>query len=722
MQHSFCSTVFRGALALLAASASAGATAQAFADWGNPCGTSFGPGFASAKLRLAGATVFLAPASQLVPTLTRGYYRFSAQPPGGFVSVAGTPLFSGQKFYGEKTMSANGRTGYLVAPDIIVTASHGFFDQNAYAIVFDMRAIGTGCPLPDFDMIPAANIIFPPHGPILSDPPDDIPAGTQDGRFDYAAFRLVQPRTDRNFIRLRRSGDPELADEYMHASYPERMSMKVHKNVWLEQMYTPSPFPGQTPTTIPLFANYALMDGSSGGPMYNLNRNFVETSVGSTIGLGCLQLSPGDSATSVMINDCPVNWTGKVLNFGSIKTFAAGLPAAELLVSPLGTVTQRLPLGGTPAQTTFPYEMRVHAQAPAAVNYNAAVDAPLGGQPTLLTMTSSSGTLPVGGSLVKNVNVSAAGITACGTYEQTVTFRDDSHGYPDSITHRLEVGLTDYALDKPASAVFDGVTSPYQPAQLQYTLRNTRPSPTQIKVTHSTAWLRVDGQPLPVSGTFNGYYNLAAQGSPGDSATLTVTLDTTLANALPANLHVVPLSFQSLGACPAGNSMVVQTQGVSLDKRSSTFRTDVYQDVPQATELTSTTNVNQNFCVSSVEVRAKFLTNTFIANDPFMSWRHQPDLYLTAPDGTRRMIWNHTTTPVNWPYEDDLVDAEPVKVIRVNTTDSLPPGSVSLTDFIGRAAAGNWTLSTYDGIVDGLTGYEASWDLKLDGTPGACPP
>ena len=124
-----------------------------------------------------------------------------------------------------------------------------------------------------------------------------------------------------------------------------------------------------------------------------------------------------------------------------------------------------------------------------------------------------------------------------------------------------------------------------------------------------------------------------------------------------------------------------------------------------------------------MEVRAKFLKDVFVSNDPFMDWRHQPDLYLTGPGGGKqRIIWNHASTPVNWPYEDDLVAGDPVKVIRVNTTDSPPPGGASLTGFIGTAAAGNWTLATYDGTIDTLTGYLASWDLKLGGTPGACPP
>jgi hypothetical protein len=720
----------RALAGIIALTAGGAAFAQTFPDWVTPCGTPLGAGDFANKYRLIRATAILVPANQLAVSDIPGYYRLTAQP-AGFSAVNGFPVVSSTQFYGEPQMSANGRAGYLVAPDIIATASHGWFNQNAYAVVFDMRAqdtSGTGvCDPPNFNYIPAANIAFPPHGALIADFPDSIPTGVGDGRYDYAAFRLALPRTDRQFIRLRRDGEPTGSDSFMLASYPERMAMKVSKNVgflgmWLNNQSTTLPA-----TLIPRFTNYALMDGSSGGPMFNLTAGFVETSVGTT-GLGCTKITPNGSGLNVVTNVCPETANGHVsfntLNQGSIKLLSQNVPAAELLVSPLGTVTQVIPLGGTPATTSFNYTLKVDPGAPAAVAYSAAVDAPAAGQPTLLSMTSTSGTLAIGAQLTKNATLSAAGITSCGVYEQSLRFSDGTYSFVDRVTHRIEAGLTDYAIEAPASNRFQGIVSPYLPAQVQYTIRNTRPTATQVRVSNSATWLRIDGQAVPGSGTLNVVYNLAAKGSPGDSAVVTVTIDSTNANALPVAENSANLTFTNIGTCLNPGASAARTQAVVLDKRSLSITQDVVDLVPEAatqTPLVSLFNVPETFCVSDIEVKAGFLQNSGFGNAYFALWKADLDLYLTNPTGQRVRIWDRGYTPTNWPYETSSYDGSPTQVIRLNRSDRLPPSGVTLNDFVDRQAAGSWTLEAVDQVVNSRKGLETSWTLTLKGTPGACP-
>lgn len=717
-------------LAALALGGAQAASAQTFPDWITPCGTPLGTGDFAEKYRLMRATAFLVNPANLLPSDIPGYYRLYPQPPG-FSKVLNTPIAIGSQFYGEKQMSYTGRTGYLVAPDIIVTASHGYFNQNGYAIVFDMRAqdtSGTGsCDAPDFNYIPESNIIFPPHGDIIADFPDSFPSTITDYRVDYAAFRLTTPVTDRPYLRMRRNGNPEPTDKFVLASFPERMAMKFNKNVsYLGQHDIAPQWGGQPVQSVPRFTNYALMDGSSGGPMYNLTSGFVETAAGNPTGLGCLQLSPsGTPGYSVMNNSCPSDPERQYLNRGSIKYFASEVPPVELLVSPLGTQTQVIPFGGTLTTTSFSYDLKVDSRSPAPVNYSASVQAPAAGQPTLLSMTSSSGTIPIGGSVTKTATLSSAGITSCGVYEQTLQFNDTTHGFVDRIKHRIEAGLTDYVIEAPASARLEGIVSPYQPAQIQYTIRNPRPTATQVKVSNTATWLRIDGLAVPVSGTLDKVYNLAAAGSTGDSAVVTVTLDNTNANALASAEHSANLSFTNIGSCLNPAAAATRTQTVTLDKRQLSLRTDVVDLVPEnatAQPLVSTINVAEAFCVTDIEVTAGFLDAAVVGNTAFTAWGPDLDLYLSNPTGQRLQLWDGSTAPGGWSYDSTSYDGIAAKNIRLNRSDRLPPNGANLDTFLNRAAAGNWTLEAVDQVVNSKRGLETEWKLTLKGTPGACPP
>lgn len=716
--------------AAIALSCACAASAQTFPNWVSPTSATIGTSNAAQKARVIMATAFLVQVSQIGPALEPGYYRMTAQP-ANLNSYNGFPVVTNTQFYGEPRMAPQGRSGYLVAPDIIATASHGYFDQNSYAIVFDMRPVFNDLTNqwdpPNFDRIPADKIIFPPHGPIIADFPDFIPPGVGDSRYDFAAFRLAAPRTDRQYLRLRRSGAPSKSDAYMLAAYPEQLSLRVSKDVgYLGDVVVPAP--NLPPVTLPRFTNYVTVQGSSGGPVYNLTRGLVETSVGTT-GTGCMKLTPGSTgAPNVASNVCPETAGGaaaqNTVNMGPIQLFAQHVPAAELLVSPLeDTRVQMIPLGGTPAVTSFTYTLKVDPNAPASVMYDAMVEPPpLPGQPALLSMTPSAGTLPVGGSITKTATLSGSAIMSCGVYEQTLRFSDTTHVFNDRLTHRIEAGLTDYTIEALGPTLFQGIASPYLPAQVQFRIANPRPTPISVKVSNGTRWLRLDGQPVPVSGTHDVIYNLAAKGSPGDSAVATLTIDTTYADALPSNEHIANLTFTNLNTCqnPATNAIRIET--VTLDKRQLLLTTDVLDtlpDVSPAQALVSTVGNGALFCVRDIDFKADFIASQSpFGNTAFLPWVPDLELYLTNPAGTRVRIWQHQTSQdPAWPYENGSYDGVDTRVIHLKSTES-----ASLAQFVNLATSGNWTLEAIDGFANNRRGFLTDWQLVLKGSPGACPP
>lgn len=750
MQATIKSTLAACLAAAFALSECDSASAQTFPDWVDPCGAalnSVGGATSVQRDRLLAATVFLAPRSQLVPALQRGYYRFDQQVPGGFTAFfnANTPLASNSQFYGSPQMSANGRGGYLVAPDIVATASHGNFDPTAFAVVFNLRhkpdANGV-CQPPNFDLIPEADVAFPAAvNSLIASPPDNVPLGSQIAGFDFAAFRINKSFPNR-FVRLRRDGEPEAGESFTFTSFPERMAMKLSKHVgFLGLMSQPNGTP--TPAILPRFTNYALMNGSSGGPMFNLTSGYVETSVGGPILFGCMSVNwnaPLNAYT--MSNICPESpsftWFNLpsggspgfnlLNNGGSIKTFAQYVPGVELQVSPLGTVTQEFALGASPPTTTFDYTMHLDASAPQSVTRQASVVAPPAWFPSFITMPAQSGTIAPGASIVATAHLSAANISACGMYEQDIAFHDVTYGFSDFVKHRLEVGLTEFELVEPEQRSFQGVTHPYVPAQLTYTIRNVRSTPIQVRVESAATWLRIDGQSLPPSGPLQVTYNLAAKGAAGDSAAIAVTVDSTAAAALQSGQYTTSLLFSNQSGCvnPMKPTSVTSAP-IAFDKGTLTLTGALSDYVPEtsnpAAAITESLNVGEAFCVGSVDVMASFLKQTtgFFFVSPFASWIPDLELALVNPAGTRLTLWNPASFPPSWPYIDEFVGDLPSKTLRFNAGNP-PPTGANLGALLNSPALGNWRIEARDPVLNSVIGYFTNWQLKLTGTPGACPP
>lgn len=271
---------------------------------------------------------------------------------------------------------------------------------------------------------------------------------------------------------------------------------------------------------------------------------------------------------------------------------------------------------------------------------------------------------------------------------------------------------------------------PTPATQVQYTIRNPRPTATQVKLGNTATWLRIDGLAVPGSGTLDKVYNHAAAGSAGDSAVVTVTIDGTNANALAAAEHSANLSFASIGSCLDPAAAATRTQVVTLDKRELNLRADVVDLVPEnatAQPPPSTLSVPEAFCVSDIEVTAGFLDAGVVGNSTFTAWGADLDLYLSNPTGQRLQIWNGSTAPGGWSYgstsyDSTSYDGIAAKNIRLNRSDRLPPNGANLDTFLNRAAAGTWTLEAVDQVVNGKRGLETEWKLKLEGAPGACPP
>jgi hypothetical protein len=263
---------------------------------------------------------------------------------------------------------------------------------------------------------------------------------------------------------------------------------------------------------------------------------------------------------------------------------------------------------------------------------------------------------------------------------------------------------------------------------LTYTIRNVRSTPIQVRMTNTTAWMRVDGQALPPSGTLQLTYNLAAKGSPGDSATINVTIDNTAAAALSPGEHTATLSFSNLGACPYPDKpATTETGKISFDKGSLTLTGGVLDYVPESSNPTSavagTIGVGQAFCTGSIDVTAGFLPQTsgFIFVSPFANWIPDLELALVNPAGTRVALWNPASFPPSWNYGEEVFDDFMSKTIRINAGNP-PPTGASLGALLNSPALGNWRIEARDPALNSTVGYLTGWRLKLTGSPGACPP
>jgi subtilisin-like proprotein convertase family protein len=431
--------------------------------------------------------------------------------------------------------------------------------------------------------------------------------------------------------------------------------------------------------------------GSSGSPLFDNNQRII----------GQLHGGPSScSQTGDGLSDCYGrvfrSWTGGGTaatrlsdwldpgNTGAtfIDTLGKGLD-----VSPATDTTHLGLVGGpfTPASISY----TLGNTTPTAINYSVAI---VGGGTAPLTLDGGagplSGTIPPSSSVTVVVAVDAsANSLPSGLYASTVRFDDLSNGVTINRVHTIDAGTTNFTVT-PASGLAAGgpVGGPFSSTQT-YIVTSTKPTPVTIQAAGSASWIAVDGNP---SNTFT---------LSGVGATQNVVVGySAAANALAAGIYNANVAFTNLTNAGIGDT----TRPVTIDVgRYSYSYPGPGISIPDnnATGITSTVNVADNFCIGDLDAVVN-LTHTFIG-----------DLIveLVSPGGVVVRLHNRTGGSA-----DNIFRTYDQGVLN-------PDGPGALTDFNGRGAQGTWTLRVSD-VASTDIGTLDNWTLRIAQSGTACPP
>lgn len=679
--------------------------------------------------RALSAEAMLVRVGQIVPrTDDPNFWRFN-QTEANINNPGSTIPITGQvPFQGELRLAPNVRSGFLIAPNIFATAPHtNDFNPSDFLVVFNVAAkkdptTQTCIPF-DPEHIPAADVYRPRAvNPLIAN--TILYYFNMYGAWtgvDYAAFYLDRPATGRQYLRIRKNGGISPTDTLALMGHPFGMTTKLQYGIGYAGEKANSSYPN---FVYPTFNDFYLLKGMSGGPVHNLDRNYVETVVGSPTGGGCLGYYT-DSFTAptyyVMYDLCddtppPPGHADfppfHDINEGPISTLAELVPTPYLRVSPLNDVTYVLPINGAPSPVQTVYTVTASPSETANTAVSATVaPAAIPAQPNV-TLSSYTTSLAPGASTTVTATAAVPTGTQCGVYDRYVAIVDQTHmGFRDRMLHRFEIGMTDFSVTPDGSADIYGITAPSSPANVTYTLTNTRPTAATINVTLGQPWLSFEtGSSNVVSLSPAGQFN----------ATKTVTIKVnSAAFALANGDHPFTVSFQAQGGCalndPVSRSGVFH-KGMLLLKQ--TLEALVFPPTPANAPVTGSFSVASSFCVTNVKVRFNSLTAGTAAGVPLAQWMPSLRIYLDL-NQTSSQLWNHNPLPSGWdvPSSYDSTEGLTETLILDEGQHAPPIGAGSLSVFGNKNATGQWSFRLFDdGQMIG-TGILKNWELELKGIP-----
>jgi hypothetical protein len=610
-------------------------------------------------------------------------------------------------FYGQTQVSESGtgRSGFLVGPNIFVTAPHTpDFDPTQYYIVFGLSAGGyhTTCNTIVNTIIPASNVyeadpnstiyntLTQPTLPYL--PPD------------YMAFYLDRTVSNRRWLRMRSSGVPSKDDSIAIAGHPERLYTKLEYGVTYNGAY------GQQTSdidpSVPMFFNFHIDDASSGSPVFNLSKGVVETAVRGTTaatnhgveqdGYGVCNTNFYQNGGITLADSYSVNALHPpkpdALNTGKIEYFSQLVPTLEPRLSPLQDSTYVLPVGTAATTPSISYTLKA-SSAGSTIFADANVLPPPSGQPALLVggpMLPYFGNLSAGQSTNLSVSTNVPSTLSCGVYDRFLQV--DAGGFTDLVRHRFEIGLKEVAITPMDTYEVNDLAAPY-PTRT-YTIRNVRPTPTTVSLNpgaygSSTTLLLING-----GGGIN--ISLAAAGDPAgndvktftigvkpniDSATIagTVYHEFVSVNQVDQICTRQTQFFLNVDFKRGEQIFVSGTAGVPLQGPSSgnTYGPPLRFDFDLTNEQAS--------CVQNVDVDLGFATG--------LAGVQYTKLQLTSPSNTTGILWDRETLPPDDYDVTDVVDGYgSVNMFHLDDSTSPPLGPDPLSTFSSGSINGHWYL------------------------------
>jgi hypothetical protein len=725
---------------------------EPFQYWHDACGypAVIPVQYAAQVNKLIDAEAILVPASHIVQRDDDpNYYRFTNHQAEHTWGDRTTETCQETPFRLEEKYDVSGRSGFLIAPDLIATASHTYdpehpLDATFFTAVFGVAAhyVNGLCVPADPEHIPAANVFR------ITSNADTVNAQEhyylQDARHtgvDYAVFRLGSTATGRPYLRIRRTGQPTPADNTISIGHPDRLGAKLFYGGKVVDFAQDSGVPPGFPA--PRFDAIYFTAGSSGGPTYNLDRQYVEVvEANGLIGGECaIELLPGSPWNPIQTceevhDNCYEPITDPTFD-ASKPPFAPDLApitllaplvdngetvnTPELRVTPLQDVVYRIPLNGTPTPVQSTYSLKASHDAP-TTSVTTVVSVPTG-QPQLVTLSGFNGSLPADGVGGVTVTPSIPPNLGCGAYDHSLLISDVTHGFTDTIKHRFEIGLTEFSVAPAAGENIYGIASPSVPSQLTYTMTNLRPTAVNVKVTSPQPWIMLT--PVgPASGTT---FNLNPAGQSGSSRQINVSL-TSSAFSLADGDYPIDVVFTNQSTCAVSPTLHAHPtfhKGLLLLEQDLGY-VQIPIPTPPASPVTSAVTVPETFCVSDVALGLdNVAANQFFGED-FVDWAPHLKLNLDFLGGLSigRTLWNGNAVPGTWPPipVDTESDGGVIEYVVLNNTSNPPPTGVHMSDFNGRAANGQWRLSVWDdgGNAGRPPAELRRWKLYFRGVAGSC--
>jgi hypothetical protein len=689
----------------------------AFADtypWEDACSY---PGVVPTSLqpnaqKLLGATALIIPLGHL-QDMGDHYHLIESGPqtagrPSSF--GPGLPFCSTSLFYNAYSGDIlNGRTAFMVGPNLAATAPHYDIDPSFnplnYAMIFGFGGgnLGGSCSFNSTGDIPKSQVATAVVGGTL--------ISTYDQGADFLIWQVQNVPANTPWVRLRSSGSASEDDIIASAQNPYSGFTKFQYGITYQGPYGANSA-GIDPMT-PTFFNFEAADGSSGSAFLNLTKGVVETVVrgGTDLGLQGDEPNINGHVCANLESEYDPSPTYPILaprpypdavNTGIVQTIATPDPAQpnewptpEARVFPLEDVTYVLPVGGTATPSSTNYRVRASAHGATSFLTIAGVLPPPSGQPALLLNGVNS---PYAGNLGTtspeldfSVTTSVPATLSCGIYDRYVQVYQQ--GFTDNIRHRFEIGLKEVDVSPSDTWVLNDLGTPYSQTRT-YTITNVRPTATTVQLTPGVYGSQLSF--LTINGGGGTNLTLGPSGSPTSTQTFTIGVNqfadsgTTMGAVYHAFVEVSEADTVC-GKGPIylnvdfkrGEQQFVSATGpttLPAPKSSTTFGAPVTFDFDMSSQGA--------FCLGDLNLDLGFSAGTSTDFAP-----SQTKIQITAPNGLVATIWNAEGAPNSYWLPDNTVQgfgSGAWHLLHLDDSTTPPLGPQLLGYLNGSSIAGHW--------------------------------
>ncbi|WP_313913306.1 serine protease [Tahibacter sp.] len=644
--------------------------------------------------RVAQATAFIVPLSQLETTSMFDYYRILHSNYTYQVHSPGDDLCPDVPYY-DRVRANWGRTGFLVGKQHLVTAPHdnsSGYDLTGYAVIFrSLRRNKTGgsdspditCSEPDFEYIHASDIYTFSGG--FSYNTNDIP-GTYSP--DYVVFELDRPVTGVEPLPLRRSGAPLLGDPLLIAAHNHRLPLKLVGGGYIGRV---------GPTGLDI-GNPMVGHGASGSPVFNLRSQVVETAVARSQGGLARAYDSAGKCWRPVPQTADLGAGYNEINNGPMDEFVTHVPVPpdQLQVTSLAPVHHTNASGGGITNAVSQFSVSLPASATASQDFRVATTSisPQNSGPTELALTlvppAGTYTLAPGATLPFTVAATSS-VSICGQFDAEVRVSPASAGkFASVIPHRFDLSTIDFNVTPESLWDVTQIVGPYPTRTL--TVTNTKPYAVSLIASASQSWLKVNG------GS-SATVNLAAAGASGSSASVIVSFASN-AEALvaPGTRAAAEVTFAPTTAgcsvrgnermdvsfAPGEQSYQIPNPAVPLAAPTGGNTFGAYADMTvDLSHLTGKT-------VGDLDLDFSFVEDNLISPPGLRAADAAPliKIVLESPSGLSLTLWDRNSPPVG--YTTPTVNT--YSQLRLDDATTPPLGGSLLSAVNSTTLAGIWKV------------------------------